>query len=165
MKFTNNSLICRGRGYEGRKKKIIREWNKTNPSPRPSETLTSDPLRQSAYLSGHELFQHPPTLTYNPYGVKDEPLRTDYPYYGYPELVNPYVHMTTRREKRKKQDSLPGGQTLTRDERKVENNISRFGSFLIPDVIRRRIWGSRSPARTSSTSPWTSSTTCCPSTS
>ena len=115
----NLAVIFR-RGYTDRKKKIIREWNKTNPSPRASETLTSDPLRQSAsYLSGHELFQHPPTLTYNPYGVKDEPLRTDYPYYGYPELVNPYVHMTHRREKRKKQDSLPGGQTLTRDERKV----------------------------------------------
>ena len=41
-----------------------------------------------------------------------------YPYYGYPDLVNPYVHMG-RKEKRKKHDSLPGGQTLTRDERKV----------------------------------------------
>ena len=109
------------RGYTDRKKKIIREWNKTNSSPRPPETLTSDPLRQS-YLPGHELFQHPSTLTYNPYGVgvKDEPLRAEYPYaYGYPELVNPYHHAMTRREKRKKQDSLPGGNTLTRDERKV----------------------------------------------
>ena len=71
-------------------------------------------------MPGHELFQHPSTLAYNPYGVKDEPLRSEYPYapYGYPELVNPYHHMT-RREKRKKQDSLPGGNTLTRDERKV----------------------------------------------
>ena len=147
MRKYNNSLIF-SRGYEGRKKKIIREWNKTNPSPRPSETLTSDPLRQSAYLSGHELFQHPPGLAYNPYGVKDEPLRADYPYYGYPELVNPYVHMTTRREKRKKQDSLPGGQTLTRDERKVENNnpqglghflflISSGAEFGPPDHLRR----------------------------
>ena len=75
------------------------------------------------YLSaaaGHpsDLFQHP----YNPYNVKDEPsggLRpADYPYYGYSDLVNPYVHMG-RKEKRKKHDSLPGGQTLTRDERKV----------------------------------------------
>jgi len=108
-------------GYTDRKKKIIREWNKTNSSPRPPETLTSDPLRQS-YLPGHELFQHPSTLTYNPYGVgvKDEPLRAEYPYaYGYPELVNPYHHAMTRREKRKKQDSLPGGNTLTRDERKA----------------------------------------------
>ena len=56
------------RGYTDRKKKIIREWNKTNSSPRcasfamispfwklfytichlrPAETLTSDPLRPS----------------------------------------------------------------------------------------------------------------------
>jgi len=108
--------------YTDRKKKIIQEWNKTNKSPRPPETLTSaDPLRQPApsYLSAaghHELFQHP----YNPYAnVKDEPLRADYPYYGYPDLVNPYVHMG-RKEKRKKHDSLPGGQTLTRDERKAQ---------------------------------------------
>jgi len=108
--------------YTDRKKKIIREWNKTQSSPRPPETLTSDPLRQS-YLPGHELFQHPSTLTYNPYGVgvKDEPLRSEYPYaYGYPELVNPYHHGIGRREKRKKQDSLPGGNTLTRDERKAQ---------------------------------------------
>ena len=53
-------------------------------------------------------------------GVKDEPRveAASYPYYGYPDLVNPYVHMG-RKEKRKKHDSLPGGQTLTRDERKV----------------------------------------------
>ena len=39
------------RGYTDRKKKIIREWNKTNSSPRPAETLTSaDPLRPAAYM-------------------------------------------------------------------------------------------------------------------
>ena len=38
---------CGRRGsYGDRKKKIIQEWNKTNKSPRPPETLTSaDPLR------------------------------------------------------------------------------------------------------------------------
>merc|ERR1719216_204224 len=74
-------------GYTDRKKKIIREWNKTNSSPRPAETLTSDPLRPS-YMPGHEF------------------------------LVTPYAHHAmSRREKRKKQDSLPGGNSLTRDER------------------------------------------------
>ena len=122
--------ISSSRGYTDRKKKIIREWNKTNSSPRPPETLTSDPLRQS-YLP-NELFQHSSSLTYNPYGVKDEPLRADYPYppYGYPELVNPYHHAMTRREKRKKQDNLPGGNTLTRDERKVRNKRRMVCSLL-----------------------------------
>ena len=37
---------CRRGSYGDRKKKIIQEWNKTNKSPRPPETLTSaDPLR------------------------------------------------------------------------------------------------------------------------
>ena len=73
-----------------------------------------------------ELFQPHPGLYgggvpgYSVAGVKDEPRveAASYPYYGYPDLVNPYVHMG-RKEKRKKHDSLPGGQTLTRDERKV----------------------------------------------
>jgi hypothetical protein len=35
--------------------------------------------------------------------------------------VNPYAHHgLSRREKRKKQDSLPGGNSLSRDERKVK---------------------------------------------
>ena len=42
---------------------------------------------------GHEIFQH---SSYNPLqyaAVKDEPLRSEYPYgaYGY-DLVNPYAH-------------------------------------------------------------------------
>ena len=38
--------LCRRGSYGDRKKKIIQEWNKTNKSPRPPETLTSaDPLR------------------------------------------------------------------------------------------------------------------------
>ena len=88
----------------------------------------------AGYLTPHhELFQHPAGLpAYNPYTgtVKDEPLRggeagLQYPgyYHGYPDLVNPYVHMT-RREKRKKADSLPGGNTLTRDERKVGDGVA-----------------------------------------
>jgi len=158
-------------GYTDRKKKIIREWNKTNSSPRPPETLTSDPLRQS-YLPGHELFQHPSTLTYNPYGVKDEPLRSEYPFYGYPELVNPYHHMT-RREKRKKQDSLPGGNTLTRDERKV-TILSQYSYRFICMILhtrnsnctfRDRQWGFQYPAQKLSTFPWMSSMTYSPSTS
>ena len=162
-------IFSRG-SYTDRKKKIIQEWNKTNKSPRPPETLTSaDPLRQPApsYLSAaghHELFQHP----YNPYAnVKDEPLRADYPYYGYPDLVNPYVHMG-RKEKRKKHDSLPGGQTLTRDERKVINHFqkkSKYQYFTFQSGFRHNKWVSPLPARTSSTCPWMSSTTCCPSTS
>jgi len=72
-------------------------------------------------MPGHEFLGTP----YSPYAaVKDEPLRTEYsPYaaYGYPDLVNPYAHHAmSRREKRKKQDSLPGGNSLTRDERKAQ---------------------------------------------
>ncbi|XP_023327161.1 uncharacterized protein LOC111700473 isoform X3 [Eurytemora carolleeae] len=107
------------RSYTDRKKKIIREWNKNNSSPRPPETLSAagDPLRHP-YM-GPEFLHN----SYAPYGVKDEPLRTDYysayAAYGAEGLVNPYVHMG-RREKRKKHDSLPGGNSLTRDERKAQ---------------------------------------------
>ena len=46
----------------------------------------------SPLQAGHELFHGSP---YSPYAaVKDEPLRSEYPYaaYGYPDLVNPYAH-------------------------------------------------------------------------
>ena len=144
MESLNNSVLRRG---GDRKKRIIQEWNKTNKSPRPPETLTSgDPLRHGVtpgYLSaaaGHpaDLFQHP----YNPYNVKDEPpggLRPEYPYYGYSDLVNPYVHMG-RKEKRKKHDSLPGGQTLTRDERKVLNTVCTENNTHSSGCRRHR-WG------------------------
>jgi len=62
------------RSYTDRKKKIIREWNKNNSSPRPPETLSAagEPLRHP-YMGAEFLHN-----SYAPYGVKDEPLRTDY---------------------------------------------------------------------------------------
>merc|ERR1712012_150112 len=102
-----------------RKKKIIQDWNKTK-SPRPAETLTSSAPAPAPYLaSPHELSVFP--SHYNPvYGVKDEPLRPEYYPSYYSDLVNPYAHMGGRKEKKRKHhDSIPGGQSLTRDERKA----------------------------------------------
>ena len=100
------------RGYTDRKKKIIREWAKTNPGSSPSRPPEAiDPLRPPYMATTDSLF-HQSTVpaSYNPYStVKDEPLRgveyslntlqAPYAAYGYPELagLNPYAahhHMT-----------------------------------------------------------------------
>ena len=63
------------RCYTDRKKKIIREWNKNNTSPRASDALggAGDPLRTHPYMGDFLSHGYPA-----PYGVKDEPLRPDY---------------------------------------------------------------------------------------